>query len=122
MFLGDRVIDLVTDLFHDAGTELSDPADAPFVVGSNGAANKPGGGVVRAAGSLADFNGVTLADGSLFDFGTTNYLTAPETFVLGQISVSLVQPAPGPLPAAAPLLAGAFGLLGALRLRRRKTA
>lgn len=121
-FLGPRVINLTADLFNDAGTELSDTANAPFVVGGDGAANTPEGGVVHAAGSLADFNGLSLADGSVFNFGTDNFLTNPDRFVLGQISISLVQPSAVPLPASAPLFAAAFGLMGAMRLRRRRAA
>lgn len=121
-FLGPRVINFGLSHLFDAGTELLDPADAPFVVGGDGLANDAEGGVVHSAESLSAFNGLTLADGSVFDFESNNYLTNPDGFVLGQISISLVPPAAVPLPASAPLIAGAIGLLGALRLRRRKTA
>lgn len=121
-FLGPRMISFGVDDIYDAGTEVLDPTAAPFVVGGNGLANTPEGGVVHGAESLSAFNGLTLADGSIFTFEGNNYLTNPDGFVLGQISISLVPPSVVPLPASAPLILGAVGLLGALKLRRRKTA
>lgn len=111
-YLGDRLIQVSGLHIWDAGTEFNDPANGPaFVAGQDITAGADEGGVVTRGQSLAAFAGLELVTGDFVgDAAQIDFITDPAAFSLLTISIEKV--APVPLPASAPLLLGALGLMG----------
>ncbi|MEO1541681.1 MAG: spondin domain-containing protein [Pseudomonadota bacterium] len=121
-YLGDQTIILTGLDLYDAGTEANDLNDgAAFVALVDGASpSVPAtGGTVTSdkiqLASTLDFglnNAITTPVG-LLDPALTDFMSDPSGFGVARIEIAAV-----PLPAAAPMLAGALILMGALRRRR----
>ncbi|MFK7752181.1 MAG: spondin domain-containing protein [Sedimentitalea sp.] len=121
VYLGDRDIEVTAAQLWDAGTEVNDPNGGPaFVAGQAATDGVDENGVVTLATDLIGFDGLTLATGDVL--GSASLLSFEndrDNFSLITISVERV--APIPLPASAPLLLGAFGLLGWGARRRQRS-
>lgn len=125
---GDFDIIITTDYIYDAGSEVNDPATglpgmnggAAFLqdaVGTEGA--DEGGDVtqlteVTLQALFDDFVGLTTAPGTVVQAPTVT-----TGFELARISVRAVPESVVPVPAAAPLLAGAIAVFGIVRTRRK---
>ncbi len=93
----------------DAGSELTDPANAAFLVGGTNALRTPQGGVVSFDfADLSSFNGLTTAAGYVFN----SQLAA--TTDIYRISFAVV-----PEPSSAVVVSMIAGLFGLLRLRKQ---
>lgn len=114
-FLGPQTISVTGLNAYDAGTEANTATGAPFVPGLDSTAVVEGGTVSLASGN-ANFNGLTLANGQVFDASAADY-AGNGSYQLASISVTAV-----PIPAALPLLAGGLLVLGAVARRRRQEA
>ncbi len=116
-FLGDRVIEVTGLDIYDAGTEVNGLLGSAFVAGQDITLGADEGGVVTAGQDLSVFAGATLATGAtLGDAALLDFFSDPSAFSL--LTIEITEVAPVPLPAGAPLLAAALGLLG-LRSRRK---
>lgn len=115
-FVGDFSIDLSAAALYDAGTEVNDPTGGPaFVVGQDGTAGVAENGVIHTAESLTGFAGIATPLG-LLDGGLIDFTGDPGAFSIARIDIRAV--APVPLPAAAFLMLGALGAMGAIRRKR----
>ncbi|MEM6441249.1 MAG: spondin domain-containing protein [Pseudomonadota bacterium] len=122
-YTGDFDILVTADFAYDAGTEVNDSSPtggAAFLQGAVGGQGAAEGGVVAPLSELDlqalfdDFEGGTTGPGAV--------IVAPDVdqgFALARISVRATPASEVPLPAAAPLLAGALALLGAAKMRRK---
>lgn len=111
---GTEVNDSITDLLLPDGSTAPGLANAPFVPGGQGGPNQgpTEGGTIT---SLADPN-LSLAGlvGSNTPAGVIDFVPtgAPGNNLFGTFRIELADVAPVPLPASAPLLLGALGLMG----------
>ena len=113
-FLGPQTIAVTGLNTYDAGTEANTATGAPFVPGLDPTAVVEGGTVTLAPGN-ANFDGIALANGQIFDSSLADY-AGNGGYQIASISVTAV-----PVPAALPLLGGAVLMMGAVARRRRKT-
>ncbi len=121
-FLGDQTINVTGAQIYDAGTEANGLAGAAFIDGIDIAESPTGEGTIQQGIPLSSelFGpGVLLATGDALDPSLIDFTSNPTAFNLLTIQISEV--APIPLPATAPMLLGALGLLG-WRHRRKKAA
>lgn len=116
-FTGDRVINVTGAQIYDAGTEANGLTGAAFVAGANIADNPTGEGTIQQGiGLSAELLGQQLATGGTLNAGAIDFTSNPDAF--GLLTISIAETAPVPVPASAPLLLGAFGLLGWTARRR----
>jgi hypothetical protein len=122
-FLGPQVITVTGENIYDAGTEVNGLEGSAFVAGEDITAGADENGVVTRAGSdiASIFEGAPLAAGGNLGSGAVlDFFTSPEDFQLLRISIAEVSQVP--LPASAPLLAAALGVLGWRAGRRKRDA
>lgn len=105
-FLGPQTIQVTGAHIWDAGTEQNTVTGAPFIPMNDPTALDEGG-FVTAGQSLANFGGITVANGQVIDASLFNFLTNPASFNVAEIRIEAV-----PIPATLPLLAGGLALLG----------
>ncbi len=105
-FLGTQTFTVFGSDIWDAGTEENTTTGAPFIP-MNDPTQMDEGGVITAGQSLANFDGIMVANGQTIDASLFDFLSSPGTFQVAQIRVEAV-----PLPATLPLLAAGLGLLG----------
>jgi hypothetical protein len=119
-FKGPLKIDVTGDDIYDAGTEANALLGSAFVQGEDIALGGPGEGVITAGTDLSVFAGATLATGDILGSGAIlDFASNPSAFNV--ISIEITEAAaPIPLPASAPLLAGALALLG-WRAKRKQS-
>ncbi len=130
-FLGPVDINVTGLNVYDAGSEANDPSaqgGGAFVEGADIAAGGTGEGTVQQGIDLDAFAGVGLAPppapnnrigtlGAGGFAGSIDFTSDPRSFDF--LTISIREVAPVPLPASAPLLLGALGLMG-WGARRRK--
>jgi len=114
-FLGDQVIEVTGADVYDAGTEENTGFGAPFNA-NGGVATDTIGGVITQGPGISEFFGVETAAGFTVDPSAANF-AGSKPFSVATITITAV-----PVPAALPLLASAFGIMGFVAHRRRKTA
>lgn len=109
-FTGNTRIHVTGADIYDAGTEANGLTGAAFIQGVDIADSPTGEGVIQQGLPLSDEllgSGVLLATGDRLNPGFIDFTSNPGDFNLLTIEISQV-----PLPAGAPLLLGALGLLG----------
>jgi len=111
-FLGSRTFDVFGTDVYDAGTEQNTATGAPFIPGLDPTALDEGGTITAGAG-VANFDGLTLANGQVFNASLADF-AGSSTYQIASISVTAV-----PVPAALPLMGGALVLMGAVARRRK---
>ncbi|MFK7762030.1 MAG: spondin domain-containing protein [Roseobacter sp.] len=119
-FLGDQTISVTGAQIYDAGTEANGLAGAAFIDGIDISESPAGEGTIQQGIGLSDellADGVFLATGDVLNASLIDFTSNPSAFNLLTIQISEV--APIPLPATAPMLLGALGLMG-WRHRRKK--
>ena len=130
-FLGPIDINVTGLNVYDAGSEANDATangGGAFVAGADINAGGTGEGSVQQGIDLNAFAGIGLAPPPALDnvigilgeggfAGTIDFTSDPRAFDF--LTISIREVAPVPLPASAPLLAGALGLMG-WGARRRK--
>ncbi|MEL6242262.1 MAG: spondin domain-containing protein [Pseudomonadota bacterium] len=115
-FLGDQIIEVTREQTYDAGTEVNGLTGAAFLANEDISLGDAENGIITPVQDLTEFAGqelVTgdiLGDATLLDFFSD---TSNPSFVT--ISISEVNPIP--LPASAPLLLAALGLMGWRRFK-----
>ncbi|WP_187430546.1 hypothetical protein ROLI_036760 [Roseobacter fucihabitans] len=117
-FTGARTINVTGADIYDAGTEANGLTGAAFIQGVNIADSPTGEGSIQQGLPLSSdlFGpGVVLATGDTLSASLIDFTSNPGAFNLLTIEISEV-----PLPASAPLLLGALGLMGWAK-RHRKT-
>lgn len=114
-FLGDQTIQVTGASIWDAGTEANLTDGSPFVPSLGMTSRTEEGGVITAGQSLANFGGLTVANGQVIDASLFDFLADPAGFNVAEIRIEAV-----PIPATFPLLLAGLGLLG--WNARRKTA
>lgn len=118
-FTGNRTINVTGADIYDAGTEANGFEGAAFVQGADIDDSPTGEGSIQQDIPLSDelfASGVLLATGGTLNDGLIDFTSNPSAFNLLTIEISEV--APVPLPASAPLMLAALGLLG-WRFRRK---
>jgi len=105
-FLGPQTIQVTGAHIWDAGTEQNTVTGAPFIPMNDPTALDENG-VVLPGQSLANFGGITVANGQVIDANLFNFLSNPAGFNVAEIRIEAV-----PIPATLPLLAAGLALLG----------
>jgi hypothetical protein len=120
-FTGDLSISVTGNQIYDAGTEANGLTGAAFIAGVDIADSPAGEGVIQQGIGLSPellAPGVTLATGDMLNASLIDFTSSPGDFDLLTITISEV--APIPLPAGAPLMLSALGLMGWYRHRKAK--
>ena len=115
-YLGDQSIFVLGTDAYDAGTEQNIGDGAPFVPSLAGTVGVDEGGTVHAATGVDNFAGLEVANGQTIDLSQINFAGNPD-YQIARIDIQAV-----PVPAALPLMLGAFGLMGFAARRRNKGA
>ncbi|MGC3938831.1 spondin domain-containing protein [Roseobacter sp. EG26] len=118
-FTGNRTINVTGAQIYDAGTEANGLTGAAFIQGADITASPAGEGTIQQGIPLSsELFGpdVLLATGDTLNPSLIDFTSNPGAFNLLTIEISEL--APVPLPASAPLLLGALGLIG-WRSRRK---
>jgi hypothetical protein len=119
-YTGDRTISVTESQIYDAGTEANGLTGAAFVQGIDIADSPMGEGLIQQGIPLSpELAGVTLATGDILEGGLIDFVSSPESFDLLTIRIEDVSAIP--LPAGAPLLLGALGMLGWMRRSKRQS-
>lgn len=113
-FLGPQTIQVTGADIWDAGTEQNLTDGSPFVPSLGMTSRTEEGGFVTAGQSLANFDGLTVANGQVINASLFDFLSNPAGFNVAEIRIEAV-----PIPATLPLLAGGLALLGWGARRRR---
>lgn len=122
-FLGPQFIEVTGEDIYDAGTEVNGLEGAAFVAGQDVNAGEEENGVITAAGAdiASIFAGATLATGDTLGSGAVlDFFTNPADFRL--LTISITEVSQVPLPASAPMLAAAVGLVGWGARRKKKSS
>ncbi|MDW3224506.1 MAG: spondin domain-containing protein [Paracoccaceae bacterium] len=117
-FNGARTISVTGAEIYDAGTEANGFEGAAFIQGAEIGDSPVGEGLIQQGLALSDelfAPGVLLATGDTLNPAFLDFTTDPDNFNLLTIEISQV-----PVPASAPLLLGALGLLGWGHRRRKQ--